>query len=174
MPRLLSVGGAQAPQQVLPCAAGGCQICQYSVEVLWVCTLDGVLLVGSCLGSASSVLQPPPRQAEEMVQGCQNGQRCLLFRQLEQSRLPSLQKCLGAGAATTCPAVSIATMRVACNAACCFRGSAVASPTCLERAQAILSLLFSHSWQWVERMADLDMWLLCCWYLANGMQQQAG
>ena len=61
-------------------------------------------------------------QAEGNVQGCQQSQRCLLFSQLEQSRCLGLQKSLGAGAATTCPAASGATMR---NAACCFRGSAV-------------------------------------------------
>ena len=37
----------------------------------------------------------------------------------------------------------------------------------------ILSLLFSCSWQWVEPMADLTLWLLCRCCLANGMQQQA-
>ena len=33
----------------------------------------------------------------------------------------------------------------------------------------ILSLLFGCSWQWVERMADLNLWLLCCCFLVNGM-----
>ena len=31
----------------------------------------------------------------------------------------------------------------------------------------------SHSRRVVEHMAALDVWLLCCWGLVNGLQQQA-
>ena len=51
-----------------------------SVRGLWVCTLDGYLLLGSC----QLCRQPPPCQAEDIVQGCQHGQLCLLFGHLKQ------------------------------------------------------------------------------------------
>ena len=58
----------------------------------------------------------------------------------------------------------------------CWQGQSCWISQMLEKSPGwpILNLLFSHRWQWVERMADLDVWLLCCWGLGNVMQLQAG
>ena len=157
---------AQAPQQVLPCAAGGWRGLPLQCDVA-IALHPGRLLASvgpvsarlALCGSRHIARQKaysglPPWSALSAVKAPQTEQMprpARLYRRRGSHHLLSFQA-LGRSNSTA----SEATGSIAHNAQ-------------ESSGWPIHSLLFSCSWQWVERMADLNLWLLCCCCLVNGM-----